>query len=261
MNDWAEYLVKKCFLRVPYQSVKSDFLGWYHQAIKDNSLSDEIGYSDPQLVDMVIDAGRAATRIDSDLPIIEMVEDVDSIISKIETIFAYFKLFVYVIGLAGLAVIISKVESLLLGGIIAVVFGISASVPGWIYKVFKHQIKSNSQFLSEVNNDLIVKPDDANREGRNRDQLLGFYLWNRSLFNPKTHVVIILLAVIKVVSSGHRLNLYGNISTELREQVGEFVGENAATVIREEIQRALEGEFGSYTNTRKSAAEGYRDEE
>jgi len=245
MSWMAEFIFKIGYCPIQYQSVKGDFLSWYYQAVKQNSLSEDLDLTDAELVEEAINAGEAAKRLDKDHPVIEVIDKMDDYISRLKCGLAYVAAAFVVIGMGSFGISIFKFDSVLYDlilGIIGSIFGIPPIVLVIFYSVLSHQLRTSSQVVAKFNSALVVPPAKSNENIRHRDQVTAEYLWNSSLLKPKTIIVLVLLGVTKFARPG----LYGTISTELKNQVGEFAGGDAKEIIKTELGRAKAGKFGTY---------------
>jgi len=246
MSWLANFIFMVGYCPIQYQSVKGDFLTWYYEAVTQKSLSDDLDLTDAELVEEAIKAGEAAKRMDKDHPVIEVIDKIDEYISRLKYGLAYIAALFVFIGMGSFAIAIFNFDSILyylIFGTVGAIFGISPVLFAIFYLVLSHQIRTNSQVVAKFNAELVVSPAKSNENIRHRDQVTAEYLWNSSLMKPKTILVLVLLGVTKVV----RPRLYGKISSELRNQLGEFAGGDGKEIIKTELQRVKAGKFGTYS--------------
>jgi len=243
MNWLANYVFKIGYAPIQYQSVKGDFLSWYYEAVSQNSLSDEIDLSDSELVERAIEAGEAAKKLDENHRVIEVIDNIEEYISRLKIALAYVAAIFFAIGMGSLASTVFLFDTILfiyLFGFLGMIIGVPPIFFVVTYIILVHNIRANSQLVAKFNSELVVSPAHSNQNIRHRNQVTAEYLWNRSLMRPQTIIVLILLGVTKLV----RPRLYGIISTELREQVGEFVEGGAKEILKTELRRLKDGKFG-----------------
>lgn len=260
MGWWAQYLFKIGYYPIEYLSVKQDFLQWYYQATQNELVIEGLQVDNPQLVELTLDAARAAEKMDSEHPTIRLLDTFDEYISRIKTALAYLTIILILIGAGTLAISVYSIDERILrwiGMSIGAVLGVPVVSLSALYLILEHQLRNGAELVSKFNQRLVEKPGDVRLNERRWDKLTAQYLWNRSLARPRTIILLLLLTIIKVV----RPSLYGSISGELQQQVSDFVGEDGKTIVKTEIERALQGKFIPPETTHESSTNSDRSQE
>lgn len=245
MGWLAEVLFKVGYHPIEHQSVKRGFLQWYFEAACDELVVEGLQVDNSRLMQLTLEAAQAAENLDSENPAINLLDTLDEYISRMKTGLAYVAVSLFLVGATTVAISVYTIDTVLLqwvGVSIGSLLGVPVVILSAVYLVFEHQVRTNSELVAKFNRELVERPAQVRRNDRDWNQLAAQYFWNRSLSRPRTINTLLLLSIIKVVRPG----LYGNISGELHDQIREFVGKDAKTIIKMEIERALTGEFGPY---------------
>jgi len=242
MSWLSKYLFNIAYYPIEHQSVKQGFLQWYFQATQNKFVVEGLQVDNSQLVELTLEAARAAERMDSKHPAIKLLDTFDEYITRMKVGLAYLAVLLFLLGAGTLAVSVYTIDDNLfrrIGISIGSIIGLPAVSLSIGYVVLEHQIRTNADLVAKFNRKLVERPGKVRQNDRHWNKLAAQYLWNRSLSRPKTIIVLVLLSVIKVA----RPSLYGTISGELQHQVRDFVNEDGKNIIKIEIKRALQGKF------------------
>jgi|GEM_PF-6185472 len=247
MGWLADYLFKIGYYPIEHQSVKRGFLEWYFQAACDELVVEGLQADNSRLRQLTLEAAREAEKVDSENPAIELLDAFDEYISRMKMGLAYLSVALFLLGTTAVAISVYTIDATLLqyiGVSIGSMLGIPVVILSAGYLIIEHQIRTNAELVSKFNRELVERPGQVRRNDRDWNRLAAQYFWNRSLVRPRTIIALLLLSIIKVVRPG----LYGLISGELQDQIRGFIGEDAKTIIKQEIERALYGELGPYSS-------------
>jgi hypothetical protein len=107
------------------------------------------------------------------------------------------------------------------------------------YKVITHQLKENTKLVARFNEELSAKPGEIRESEQDWNMLAAKFFWNKSLLSPRTHAALILLSIIKVVSS----RIYGFISADIRNDIQDFVGMSSGEIIRTQLDKLTDEDY------------------
>ena len=247
MGRLADWLFDIGFFPLLHEAVKQDFLSWYYEASQSEIFNEEVELDNSELAELAIQARQEAEQFDQNNPLVELIDIFEDLKSTIDT---------YVVYIAGAAMLVGGSASTLavfqvrdwlyswvLGGVgsIFLVSGVGLIV---VYKIFVHQIRTNSQLVMKFNKELVENPGDVRRNDQNWNKLSAQLFWNKSLLSPTTHICLIILSVIRVLS----VRLYGFISADLRQEIKEFVGMDTLEIIKHQLNRLATGDVPSQTD-------------
>lgn len=242
MRKLSEYLFEIGYFPIEHQSIKHSFLQWYYSATQSELVIEGLDVDNSQLIELTLNAAKAAEDMDSNHPTVELLDSFENYISRMKVGLAYLAVVLFVFGAGTLAVSVYTIDQSLfrcIGVSIGSIFGVPAVGLSAIYLILEHQIRTNADLVAKFNQKLVERPGNVRRHDRDWHKLAAQYLWNRSLNRPKTIIMLVLLSVIKVA----RPRLYGTISGEIQQQIGDFVGKDAKSILKIEVERAFQGEF------------------
>lgn len=242
MGKLSEYLFEIGYFPIEHQSVKHSFLQWYYHATQSELVIEGLDVDNSQLAELTLNAAKAAEDMDSSHPTIELLDSFENHISRMKTGLAYLTIVLFIFGAGTLAISVYTIDQSLfrwIGVSIGSILGVPAVVLSAIYIILEHQIRTNADLVAKFNQELVERPGNVRRNDRDWHKLAAQYLWNRSLNRPKTIIVLVLLSIIKVA----RPRLYGAISGEIQQQVSDFVGKDAKSILKTEVERAFQGKF------------------
>ena len=235
MASLANWLFKIGYYPIHHNSVKHDFLRWYHKAAQHHQIRDGLDYDNAKLVSLTLEAASHAENFSEESPVISMFEYIDDVAKKAETWFHYLAVGSGIIAGCSIAISWHSFQGLLFyifATIGSVVLGCGVMAIS-LYHVIKHQLRTNAELISLFNEALTERPGHVRRYDREWEMLVAQYLWNRSLSKPRTINVLILLSVIRVVSA----RLYGQISADLQDNIQDFIGMNGKEIIKHQLDR------------------------
>ena len=242
MRKLSEYLFEIGYFPIEHQSVKHSFLQWYYNATQSELVIEGLDLDNSQLTELTLNAAKAAEDMDSNHPTIELLDSFENHISRMKVGLAYLAIGLFIVGAGTLAVSVYTIDQSLfrwIGVSVGSILGVPAVGLSAIYLILEHQIRTNADLVAKFNQELVERPGNVRRHDRDWHKLAAQYLWNRSLNRPKTIIILVLLSVIKVA----RPRLYGAISGEIQRQVGDFVGKDAKSILKAEVERAYQGKF------------------
>ncbi|WP_280585397.1 hypothetical protein [Halorubrum sp. Boch-26] len=241
MRTLPEWLFDFVYFPILFDPIKDDFISWYRKAAEHPHIVDEVDISHPDLTTMALEAESYAKDIENEHELIQFFDTLEEIKNRLETLYSYILVVLFIVGVS-LAGVSQTLTGLLMSRILLysgigmcglVVLAIS------LYRIFKHQIRSNTRFMSLLNDELAVKPGYVRRYDRDLPGLLSAYLWNRSLSRPIVINVVLLLVIVRVLSR----SMYGDISAEIQYSMHEFIEEDTHRVIKKRLSDLVRGEY------------------
>lgn len=239
MKSLAEFLFQHGYFPLLHESVKQDFISWYYEASKSEIVTEGLDAENSRMSELAQEARIEAEKFNQSHRIPQLVNMMEEMEARIQTVFYYVAAGAALLGGGLTAVgVLNVLDSLysIIFGIVGGILFVGGSTAFILYELFKHQIKANSDLVTLFNKELSEKPGDIRSNDQDWHFITAQLFWNRSLLSPSTHVCLILLSLIRVLSKG----MYGRISADLREQIKEFVGMNSREVIIEQLERVLE---------------------
>lgn len=242
MKTLSEYLFEKGYFPLVHSAVKQDFISWFYEASKAEAVTKGLNVENSRLSQLAQDAQTEAEHFDRTNPLTNLISTFEEWVSRVDIVITYIAIIGIIIGGAGAVEGVLQFEDnimrIIISGI-AGIFGVSSVILLVVYKFMTHQIKTGSEIVVQFNQELSAKPGNIRTHDQDWNKIAARYFWNKSLLSPSTHICLIVLSVIRVISVG----LYGRISAILREEVKEFVGMNAREIFKHEIQQAIDGEL------------------
>jgi hypothetical protein len=244
MGDLSKWLFRIGYYPFHYEAIKHDFVRWYRKAAQHHSIQTGLEVTNSDLRSLTLEAAEKAENFDEESPAISFLDYIEDVVEKAETWFHYIALGLCLIGGSGVVASWYALHGWVLHigrAIGIVVFGCGFTAVS-LYHVLKHQLRTNAELVALFNRELVERPGEIRRNDRDREKLIAQYLWNRSLSRPRTISVLLLLAMIRVISS----RLYGRISNDIQDNVQDFVGMEAREILAHQFNRLPEALFGSY---------------
>jgi len=242
MKKLSDWLFDIGFFPILHEAVKRDFLSWYYEASQSEIFDNEVDLDNSDLIELTDQARQRAENFDQNNPLIELIDVFEDLKSTIDTYIIYIAFFALLIGGGIFATAVFQVRDLvytLMIGTIGSIFLVGGPGVIVIYRVFVHQMKTNSQLVAKFNKELVEPPGDVRRNDQDWNKLAARLFWNKSLSSPTTHICLIILSLIRVLS----VNLYGLISADLQQEVEGFVGMETLEIIRHQLDRLATGDM------------------
>jgi len=235
MGSLAKWLFKIGYFPIRHQSVKHDFLSWYHQAAKHHHIKEGLEANNSELISLTIEAAIKAENFSENSSVITLLDYIDDVVAKAETWFHYVTIGSILVG--GCTIVASwyMFQNLLfqiVASIGSVFFGCGI-VGGSLYHVLKHQLRTNAELVTLFNKELTERPGQIRRNDRDWEQLVAQYIWNRSLCKSRTISVLFLLSAIRIVSA----RMYGSISADIQDSIHDFTGMEARKILKYQLSR------------------------
>ena len=242
MGWFSDWLFKNGFFPLLHVPVRDDLISWYYEAAQADLIQKELNIDNSQLTRLAIDSGRAAENFDENNPLSELISIFDEWESRFETWIYYVAFTAMFVGggvpAAGVLEFTSSVSSMIFQ-LVGSLFFVSGAGVITIYKVFKYMLKSSSDFITRMNNGLTAKPGHIRENDRYGDRIVAQFFWNKSLLSPSTHICLLILAVIRLLST----RIYGYISADIQEDIQEFVGMSSREIIKHQLEKVVSDEY------------------
>jgi hypothetical protein len=242
MRSFSEFLFDIGFFPLVHESVKTDFISWYYNASKSEVIRNGLDVDNSQLIELGINAHTEAERFDDVNPVVELIELFEEWKAQIEIYFYYTALFAMIFGGGITAVGILQLKDSIFSFTVEIIGGffLMSSVSVLVfYKVITHQLKENTKLVARFNEELSAKPGEIRESEQDWNMLAAKFFWNKSLLSPRTHAALILLSIIKVVSS----RIYGFISADIRNDIQDFVGMSSGEIIRTQLDKLTDEDY------------------
>lgn len=254
MSSLAKWMFKIGYLPIKYESVKRELLNIYYQATRDPYVVEGLDVPESKLITLAINAGNKSENFDEEHPLFELLDLFEEKARQAELVFHYIAIAVFcILGSTAAAAIyhfelqITRSVALLFGGLL---FG-TTWVPVSLYHILKHQLRVNGEVIRLFNEELTEKPGDIRRHDRSWNDLAAQYFWNHSLSRPSTIIMLILLSVIRMIST----NLYGHIAGDLQHNIQDFLDKNAAEILKHQAKRIKNRDFDEKRNINSQSDE------
>lgn len=242
MRSFAEYIFDIGYFPLLHESVKHDFIQWYYEASKAEKVRNGLDVDNSELIQLAQDAGVAAEKFDENHKIPKLIELYEDYKAKIEYYFIYGAVAAFIIGGCMAATGILYIQEIIFSaifGIVGSVLSISAVGLFLLHKVLFHQLKSNIELVKKINKELVEKPGNVRKSEQDWNKLVAKLMWNKSLLSPTTHACIMLLSIIRLLST----YTYGIISADLQSEIQNWVGMDAREIISTQAGRIVRGDI------------------
>jgi len=244
MEKLANLVFKIGYFPVQHQSIKYDFISWYEQAAKNQRVVDGLDVDNPTLSDLAQSSATAAENLDEEHPIVEQLDFIDEHAKELVRLFDYFSLPIFFIFLCLTGFTVYSLDGLILKTV--AIFGgggITLAVGGTFvfYRFLNRQIRTNAQVVRLFNEELTEKPGNVRRHDQEWPRLAARFFWNKSLCRPRTIILVVLLSVVKSISS----SLYGRVTAEIKHSIDEFVEDGAQEVVKSRLKDLWRGNYYS----------------
>lgn len=247
MSSLAKWLFKIGYLPIQHESVKRELLNIYYEATRDPYVVEGLDVPESKLITLAINAGNKSENFDEEHPLFELLDLFEEKAKQAELVFHYIAIAVFcILGSTAVAAIyqfelqITRLVAFLFGGAL---FG-TTLVPVSLFHILKHQLRVNGEVVRLFNEELTEKPGDIRRHDRSWNDLAAQYFWNHSLSRPSTIIMLILLSIIRMVST----SLYGYIAGDLQHNVRDFLDKNAGEILKHQAKRIKNRDFDEKRN-------------
>jgi len=247
MKKLSDWLFDIGFFPILHEAVKHDFLSWYYEASQADKLTKNVDLDNSELTYLTNQARKEAENFDQNSQLIELIEMFEELKTKIDTSVHYIAAIAMVIGGGFSAAAVFQVRDLVYAWVIGgfgSLFFISGVGIILVYKILVHQLKTNSELVTNLNKELVEKPGDVRRNDQDWNQLAAQFFWNKSLLSPKTHICLMILSIIRILN----IRVYGFVCGDLRENIRGFVGMDTVDVVSHQLTRLRQGDLPSQYN-------------
>jgi hypothetical protein len=247
MRDLSDWLFEIGFFPILHEAVKIDFLSWYYVASQSDEFVKEVDFDNSELTELALEAQNEAENFDQNNPFVELIEAFEDLKSKIDTYIIYVAAISILVGSGASGVAVFQLKDFIYSWFVGTVGGIFlvGGVGIYIsYNIIAHQMKTNSELIMKFNKELVEKPGDMRRSDQDWNQIAAQFFWNKSLLSPTTHICLVVLSLIRVLS----VRLYGRISADLQQEVKGFVGMSTVEIVKHQLQRLRTGDVPSYSD-------------
>ena len=247
LEKLAHFVFRAGYYPVQYQSIKYDFISWYRQAVTNPQVLDELEVDNSTLSELAQASATAAESLDEEHPVIEQLDFIDERAKELVKLFDYFSVPIFFLSLCLTGVAIYSLDGLILRSLAVVGGGgitLAVGVLFVSYRFMNQQIRTNAQIVRLFNEKLTEKPGDVRWHDQEWPELAARFFWNRSLCRPRMFILLVLLSVVKTISSG----LYGRVNAEIRHSIDEFVEDGAKEVVESRLRDLWKGDY--YENFR-----------
>jgi len=242
MEKLAHYVFRAGYYPVRYQSIKYDFISWYRQAVTNPQVLEDVDVDNSTLSELAQVSATAAENLDEEHPVIEQLDFIDDRAKELVKLFDYFSVPICLLSLGITGVAVYSLEGLVLRSIAIFGGGTITLVSGGLflsYRFMNQQIRTNAKVVRLFNEKLTEKPGDIRRHDQEWPELAARFFWNRSLCRPRMIILLVLLSVIKTISS----SLYGRVNGEIRHSIDDFVEYGAKDVVKSRLRDLWEGKY------------------
>jgi len=239
MRSLAELLFDWGYFRQAQGAVKTSFLSWYYEATQSERIQNGLEASNPELIELAIKSANQAEKFDQENRVSEIVRIMEDYEQRADDLINYVAfLAILVVGSAAATDLLRFVDlfSSVAIQLVAGIFSVSSLLVYTSYRVIVHQIKSNSELIKKFNKELTERPGDVRKKDQDWNWLAAQVFWNRSLLSPSTHVCILLLSIIRLISP----RTFGYISGDLRDEIQDFVSMNSRQIIRHQTKKVTD---------------------
>ncbi|QFU83376.1 hypothetical protein [Natronorubrum aibiense] len=250
MKSFSEMLFDFGYFPLIHDSVKQDFLSWYYEGSKSSVVVKGLQMENSQLSDLAQDAQIEAENFDQNNQLSNLASIFEGWESRIKILFYYIAAGTILFGGGFSAIGVLQMKNTMFFAIAEIVgslFFIGGTTFIIAYKIVVHQIKTNSDLIRRFNQELSEKPGDIRDNDQDWHRIAAQFFWNKSLLSPSTHICLIFLSVIRLLST----RLYGLIVADLREEVQEFVGMNSREILKQQAHRAMKGDIPAWPKSPK----------
>jgi hypothetical protein len=242
MEKLAHWVFRAGYYPVQYQSIKYDFISWYRQAVTNPQVMGDMDVDNPTLSELAQVSATAAENLDEEHPVIEQLDFIDDRAKELVKLFDYFSVPICVFSLIVTGVAVYSFDGLILRSIAIVGGGTATLVSGGLfvcYRFMNQQIRTNAKVVRFFNEKLTEKPGDIRFHDQEWPELAARFFWNRSLCRPRMIILLVLLSVVKTISS----SLYGRVNGEIRHSIDDFVEHGAKDVVESRMRDLWEGKY------------------
>ncbi|RZV11585.1 hypothetical protein BDK88_0464 [Natrinema hispanicum] len=250
MKSFSEILFDFGYFPIIHDAVKQDFLSWYYKGSKSSVVVEGLKMENSQLSDLAQDAQIEAENFDQNNQLSNLASIFEGWESRIKILFYYIAAGAILFGGGFSAIGVLQMKNMIFfatAEIVGSLLFIGGTTLVIAYKIVLHQIKTNSDLIRRFNQELSEKPGDIRDNDQDWHRIAAQFFWNKSLLSPSTHICLILLSVIRLLST----RLYGLIVADLREEVQEFVGMNSREILKQQAHRVIKGDIPAWPESPK----------